>query len=149
VGIDLLRVDRMARLVAENPDVVGTLFTEREIAYCRGKRRCCEHMAARFAAKEAVLKAIGTGLGQRMRWTDVEILRELSGRPRVRLHGEVAEWARRNRLSDLDVSLSHTSEIAAAHAVAVWSGDDEPHAPGWKFQRSEYGSESEDAVSPD
>jgi holo-[acyl-carrier protein] synthase len=81
-------------------------------------------MAARFAAKEAVLKAFGTGLGQRMRWTDVEIVNELTGRPRVHLHGEVAAWARRRGMTDpdtfLDVSLSHTDGLAVAQAVAVW-----------------------------
>lgn len=122
VGIDIVGVDRVERLVTENPDILPTLFTDREIAYCQGKRRCYEHMAARFAGKEAVLKAFGTGLGQRMRWTDVEIFNETSGRPRVRLTGEVARWARgRGYRGDdaLDISLSHTDGLAIA-AVAVW-----------------------------
>lgn len=122
VGVDLLPVARMARLAAENPGIQETIFTGLELRYCRGKRRATEHMAARFAAKEAVLKALGTGLGQRMRWTDVEIVNEVLGRPVVRLHGEVAAWARRRGLADLDVSLSHTSELALAHALAVWEG---------------------------
>jgi holo-[acyl-carrier protein] synthase len=112
------------RLVTENPDIVHTLFTGRELAYCRGKRRGYEHMAARFAGKEAVLKAFGTGMAQRMRWTDVEIVNEVSGRPTVQLHGEVAAWARRQGMDDpaacLDISLSHASGLAIAHAVAVW-----------------------------
>jgi holo-[acyl-carrier protein] synthase len=112
----------MARLATENPGIQETIFTGLELRYCRGKRRAAEHLAARFAAKEAVLKALGTGLGQRMRWTDVEIVNEVLGRPLVRLHGEVAAWARRRGLADLDVSLSHTSELAVAHALAVWEG---------------------------
>jgi holo-[acyl-carrier protein] synthase len=110
----------MARLAAENPGIQETIFTGPELRYCRGKRRATEHLAARFAAKEAVLKALGTGLGQRMRWTDVEIVNEVLGRPVVRLHGEVAAWARRQGLAEVDVSLAHTSELAVAHALAVW-----------------------------
>ena len=77
-------------------------------------------MAARFAAKEAVLKAFGTGISQRMRWTDVEVVNEASGRPRIRLDGAVATFAERHGLRDLDVSLTHTEDLAFAHAVSVW-----------------------------
>jgi holo-[acyl-carrier protein] synthase len=105
-----------------------TLFTARELRYCDGKRRRYEHLAARFAAKEAVLKAFGTGISQRMRWTDVEVVNERSGRPRVRLDGAVASFAERHGLRQLDVSLSHTEDLAVAHAVAVWGErEDEPH----------------------
>jgi holo-[acyl-carrier protein] synthase len=121
VGVDLLPVARMARLAAENPGIQETIFTPSELRYCQGKRRATEHLAGRFAAKEAVLKALGTGLGQRMRWTDVEIVNGVLGRPLVRLYGEVAALAERLGLCDLDVSLSHTSELAVAQAVAVWS----------------------------
>ena len=120
VGVDLVGVARLARLVDEQPGIAETIFTARELAYCAGKRRREEHLAARFAAKEAVLKAFGTGLGQRMCWTDVEIVNEVLGRPRVCLRGEVAAWAERSGLTDLDVSLSHTADLAIAQAVAVW-----------------------------
>lgn len=110
----------MSRLVDENEDLVDTLFTPAELAYCRGKKRRMEHLAGRFAAKEAVLKAFGTGIGQRMRWTDVEIESGGRGRPFVRLHGEVAALAERRGLADLDVTLAHSAGIAVAHALAVW-----------------------------
>ncbi len=110
----------MARLVTENPDIVDRLFTSGELAYCLAKRRCHEHMAVRFAAKEAVLKSFGTGLGRRMRWTDVEIEHGPRGRPGVRLHAEVAAWADRRGLADLDVSLSHSAGLAVAQALSVW-----------------------------
>jgi len=99
-----------------------TLFTARELEYCRGKRRCYEHMAARFAAKEAVLKAFGTGISQRMRWTDVEVVNERNGRPKVHLAGAVASFAERHGLADLDVSLSHTEGVAVAQALTSWRG---------------------------
>jgi len=133
VGVDLVGVERLERLLAEHADLHEELFTAAELEYCRGKRRCSEHLAARFAAKEAVLKAFGTGLSQRMRWTEVEVVAERSGRPRVRLSGSVAAFAERRRLSQLDVSLTHTEGMALAHAVSVWQrpapGDPPASAP--------------------
>jgi holo-[acyl-carrier protein] synthase len=120
IGVDLLGVARMARLVAENPGILEMIYTHEESEYCLAKRRSQEHLAARFAAKEAVLKALGTGLGRRMRWSDVEIVHDAAGRPRVRLHGEVARWAEQQGIVDLDVSLSHTAEFAIAQALVVW-----------------------------
>jgi holo-[acyl-carrier protein] synthase len=78
----------------------------------------------RFAAKEAVLKAVGTGLRRRMRWTDVEVVREPTGRPTVRLHGEVAAAAHRLGVRSIEVSLSHAAGIAIAHVTAVCGGGD-------------------------
>ena len=121
VGVDIVGIDRVARLVTENADVVATIFTEREREYCLGRQNSHQHMAVRFAAKEAVLKAFGTGIGDRMRWTEVEIVRGAAGRPEVRLHGEVAAWAIRRGVADVDVSLSHTGGLAMANAVAVLS----------------------------
>jgi holo-[acyl-carrier protein] synthase len=121
VGVDIVGVARVSRLLEENTALLDALFTAREQSYCSGRRRRrLEHLAARFAAKEAVLKAFGTGLGQRMRWTDVEIVNEMGGRPTVRLHGEVARFAQRRHLADLDVSLAHSEGVAMAHAVTVW-----------------------------
>lgn len=120
VGVDILQVERMERLLTEDESIVDTLFTPREQSYCAAKRRRFEHLAARFCAKEAVLKAFGTGLGQRMRWTDVEIVNQINGRPEVRLQGEVANFAARRGLVDLDVTMSHSGGFALAHAVTVW-----------------------------
>jgi holo-[acyl-carrier protein] synthase len=122
VGVDLVGVDRIERLLAEHPGAEAELFTEGERAYCRARRRWAEHMAARFAAKEAVLKSFGTGMAARMLWTDVEIVSARTGRPQVRLTGAVAEHARRLGVDDVDVSLSHTSGLAIAQAVAVCAG---------------------------
>jgi len=121
VGVDLVDVQRLRRLLTEHSDRHEELFTPAELDYCRGKRRRDEHLAARFAAKEAVLKAFGTGFSRRMRFTEVEVLNERSGRPQVRLTGSAASFAKRHGLSQLDVSLSHTEGLALAHAVSVWS----------------------------
>jgi len=98
------------------------VFTERELGHCRDRRREYEHLAARFAAKEAVLKAFGTGMSKRMRFTDVEIVNDRSGRPRVVLAGAVREFARRHGLRQLDVSLTHTHGLAFATAITAWEG---------------------------
>jgi holo-[acyl-carrier protein] synthase len=121
VGVDVVGVDRLQRMLDEHTDRHEELFTPAELEYCRGKRRSYEHLAARFAAKEAVLKAFGTGISQRMRFNEVEVLNERSGRPRVNLRGSAATFAERHGLSQLDVSLSHTEGVALAHAVSVWS----------------------------
>jgi holo-[acyl-carrier protein] synthase len=119
-GVDVVGVERLRRLVEGEEERQRELFTARELDYCRGKRRQYEHLAARFAAKEAVLKAFGTGISQRMRWTDVEVVNDSMGRPTIRLEGAVASFAERHGLRDLDVSLSHVEDLAVAHAIAVW-----------------------------
>jgi holo-[acyl-carrier protein] synthase len=123
IGVDLVGIDRVARLVTDHEGALDELFTAREQAYWRKKRQRYEHLAGRFAGKEAVLKTFGTGLRQRMRWTDVEIVSGGAGRPEVFLHGEVAEQARKRGLEDLDVSISHAEGLALAQAVAVWAGE--------------------------
>jgi holo-[acyl-carrier protein] synthase len=131
-GIDAVRAERMERLRADHPSSFEQIFTARELGYCEGKRRATEHLAARFAAKEAVLKAFGTGMSQRMRWTDVEVVNETGGRPRIELDGAVASYARRHDLRELDISLTHTDGLAIAHAVTTWGGgeDAEPAQSG-------------------
>jgi holo-[acyl-carrier protein] synthase len=120
VGVDMTVVSRIKRLVTRYPASRDRLFTTGEFAYCCSKRRRYEHLAARFAAKEAVLKAFGSGLRNGVRWKDVEILTEPDGHPRVRLAGNLASIAERDGLSDLDVSLSHTEDIAIAYVVSIW-----------------------------
>jgi holo-[acyl-carrier protein] synthase len=119
IGVDIVEVPRVERLVREHERVQERLFTRPEIDYCRARGKCYEHMAARFAAKEAVLKALGTGLVTGMRWTDVEVVNEEGGRPRVRLGGEVAAFAAREGVQEVELSISHTSGLALAQALAV------------------------------
>jgi holo-[acyl-carrier protein] synthase len=126
IGVDLVNVARMSRLLADHPGGVHELFTPREIAYCQRKRRRSEHFAGRFAAKEAVLKALGTGLGQQMRWTDVEVVNSPLGKPYVLLHGAVAQSADQRGLAGIDVSVSHSAGLAIAGAVTIWSGGGGP-----------------------
>ncbi|MFG2293851.1 holo-ACP synthase [Streptomyces sp. NPDC048603] len=126
VGVDLVPVSRVSRLLAENPAAEQDIFTGREIGYCAGKRNRLAHLAARFAAKEAVLKALGTGLGPGLRWTDVEVVNTPLGRPRVQLSGGAAEHAARIGAAAPEVSLSHSGEYAIAHAVMFVSAGTGP-----------------------
>ncbi|WP_156725860.1 holo-ACP synthase [Streptomyces apocyni] len=119
VGVDLVRVDRVDRLLDDNPEAEQDIFTERERAYCAGKRNGMAHLAARFAAKEAVLKALGTGLGPGTRWHDVEVVNTPLGRPRVRLSGGAGARAARSGATSVELSLSHSGEYAIAHAVLL------------------------------
>lgn len=124
IGVDLLGVARMTRLLADHPESLPELFTPREMAYCGRKRHRDQHLAGRFAAKEAVLKSFGTGLGPRMRWTDVEIVNGALGKPDVKLHGEVADRARRRGLVGIDLSLSHSADLVVAGAVTIWDEEE-------------------------
>ncbi len=120
VGVDAVAVARLERLIHDHPQSSASIFTTRELAYSQGKRRSAEHLAGRFAAKEAVLKAFGTGISRKMRWTEVEVLNEASGRPRVCLAGSAAAFADRHGLTQLDISLTHTEGLALAYAIALW-----------------------------
>jgi len=120
VGIDAVAVERMRRLLVDHEGCEREVFTARELAYCASKRRRDEHLAARFAAKEAVLKSFGTGMSRSMRFTDVEVVHGRGGRPGIVLDGAVAEFAERHGLRQLDISLTHTEGLALAQAVAVW-----------------------------
>ena len=111
-----MEVGRVARLLRRYERAEARLFTSSEIEYC-GSRP--ERLAARFAAKEAVLKALGSGKVAGMRWHDVEVVSSATGRPVVRLDGAVAELARRSGVREVEISLSHTRDLAIAQAVAV------------------------------
>lgn len=120
IGIDLVDVARIAGLMEKN----GPAFTQRcfcpaEIEYANDRKRRDEHLAARFAAKEAVLKALGTGLADGISWTDIEVLRLPSGEPSISLTGRALEVARLKGINAWFISLSHTDSAAIASVVAV------------------------------
>lgn len=126
VGVDLVDVARIARLV-DGGAGLDTILTARELAYCNARKRPAEHIAGRFAAKEAVLKALGTGRVGEIHWTDVEVLNDGGGRPLAQLHGASAARASSRGLRSLAISISHTADLAIAHAVAAWA---DPPTPG-------------------
>ena len=122
-GIDIIEVGRILGAVEK----FGDRFVERvllppEIAYCRGYSRPGPHIAARFAAKEAISKAFGTGIGKHLGWHDMEVARRESGEPYVVLHGKGLELFAARGGRRLHLSLSHTENYATA--MAILEGDD-------------------------
>jgi len=109
VGIDLIEIERIERALERRPRLAERLFTKGELSYARGRARPGRHLAARFAAKEAVLKALGTSVPLR----DIEVI--AGEPPRVALHGRAAEVAGETQLA---ISLTHSRETAAAVALA-------------------------------
>lgn len=120
-GVDLVWTARIAEMLRDHGQkFLDRCFTPAEQAYCASNtKRHVEHLAARFAAKEAVLKALGTGLADGISWTDVEIVRDASGRPEVVLHGRAAEVAVRQCIRTWLVSLSHIEKVAMASVIGL------------------------------
>ena len=115
IGVDVVDVERMkAAIDTWEETFIKKMFTEGEIAYCSSKKSPHKHFAARFAAKEAVSKAMHTGWSGTFRWQDVEVVNQPSGEPRVVLHGKVAAALAGNRVH---LSLSHTETTVVAFAV--------------------------------
>ena len=120
IGIDVVEVERVESSMAEFGDrFASRVFTDAERAYCDSQKRPAIHYAARFAAKEAVAKALGTGIGKDLSWLDMEIRRRESGEPEVFLSGDGAQFAKDNNLGQIKISLTHAQHYAAANAVAL------------------------------
>jgi holo-[acyl-carrier protein] synthase len=119
VGVDIIEIPRIARAVERWGDrFLRRVYTEAEIARCRERP---QSLAARFAAKEAVGKALGVGVGWGggLRWTEIEILNNKWGKPEVLLHGDAARLAQHLGLNHWAISLSHSHENAVAMVVAM------------------------------
>lgn len=123
-GVDLAEVDRI-RAAAERfgRRFVERIFTPAEIAYVERKANRYERYAARFAAKEAGMKAIGTGWRHGVRWRDFEVANLPSGKPTLLLHGRAALFAERLGVKSVALSLTHTSETALAHVILEDAGE--------------------------
>jgi holo-[acyl-carrier protein] synthase len=118
-GTDLVEVPRLAQLLARDGDGFRRrVFTEEEARYCDSQARPAESFAARFAAKEAVLKCLGTGWGEGIGFADVEVVRAARGALSIQLHGLAADRARRLGIGKIHLSVSHTARYAVAFAVA-------------------------------
>jgi holo-[acyl-carrier protein] synthase len=121
-GVDIIEVDRVEQALTRR--LTGArfrarVFTDGETAYCesRGRPRF-QSYAARFAAKEAAMKAMGTGWNRNAGWGDIEVVRERGRAPTIVLHGKAAEFARRRNIARFHLSLTHTAATAIAHVIA-------------------------------
>jgi holo-[acyl-carrier protein] synthase len=117
-GVDIAEVKRIQAAVERFGDrFLKRVFTPAELRYCMAKPNASERLAARFAAKEAGMKAIGTGLRHGVTWQDVEVVRLPGQRPELQFHGKAAEFAGRLGCKRTHLSLSHTKEQAIAYVI--------------------------------
>jgi len=117
-GIDIAEVARIRQSIARFGDrFLRRIYTPDEIRYCDSKANRVERYAARFAAKEAAMKALGTGWNHGVRWLDCEVVRQPGGRPSLAFHGKAAEFAAKLGVKNAALSLTHTSEQAIAQVI--------------------------------
>ena len=117
VGMDLIEVARIDKQVSAGRRFVDRIFTEREISYCQGKKNSAQNYAARFAAKEAFLKAVGIGWQKGLAFKDVEVVNDSLGKPELVLHGKAQELVEKHHITNIQVSLTHLKEMAGAVVI--------------------------------
>ncbi len=135
-GIDLVENARIATALERGGDAfLRRTYTDEEVAYCRSRRDPVPGLAARFAAKEAVAKAFGTGLGEAAAFREIEIINDSRGAPAVRLHGAAARTAAAQGITGLQISLTHCEHYSAAVVIverfrpAPEPDTGDPHGP--------------------
>jgi len=120
IGIDVVEVARIAAAITRHGEsFLARLFTTAEREYCDAQRNPAMHYAARFAAKEAAAKALGTGIGSHASWLDLEIVNNPSGAPQLVLGATTVAFAKDHGISDIKISLTHAHHYAAAVAIAI------------------------------
>lgn len=124
IGTDIIECLRIARMIERHGELfIQRVYTQQEIEYCQRRKQATQHFAARWAAKEAVLKALGTGWRRGISWRDVEVYHEPGGRPQVRLHGGARHVAQSQGIEKILLSVSHCRSHAIAYATALGSAD--------------------------
>jgi holo-[acyl-carrier protein] synthase len=118
IGTDLMEIGRIQQSIARFGDrFLQRVYTPREIAYCSLKKNSAESFAARFAAKEAGAKALGTGISHGISWLELEVTREPSGKPCLTLSGRAADYARVLSITRISLSLTHSRDAALAVVI--------------------------------
>jgi holo-[acyl-carrier protein] synthase len=123
IGTDIIEVSRIHAVMEKDIGFREKIFTSGEITYCETKRHKYENYAARFSAKEAFMKAIGTGWRFGIRFADIEVYHDEFGKPLIRLHGKAEELGKIEGISKIHVSLSHVKEIATAVVIVEKEGN--------------------------
>lgn len=123
IGIDLVETARIADNLERYGDrFIRRLYTANEIAYCEKFKNRAERFAARFAAKEAAFKALGTGWREGLRWTDIEVVNQVNGKPELLLHGRAGELAGALGVTAKTISISHADHYAVAQVLFESNG---------------------------
>jgi len=117
IGVDMVEISRVRKLVEQDLGFAERIFTDREIAYCESKFSKAQHYAARFTAKEAFFKALGTGFRDGMGWQDVEVENDALGKPQLRLAAVALAQFKKRKLKKALLSLSHTRDMAVALVI--------------------------------
>jgi holo-[acyl-carrier protein] synthase len=118
LGVDITEISRIqAAIDRRGQSFLQRIFTPSEIAYCRKHRNCAERFAGRFAAKEAAMKALGTGWARGVRWVDIEVVREPSGKPTLKLSGATRTIADQLGVKNIAVTITHDGNTALAQVI--------------------------------
>lgn len=120
IGTDIIECLRVAQMIERHGEIFLTrVYTTHEIEYCSARKAATQHYAGRFAAKEAVLKALGTGWTRGIHWRDIEVRNDLGGKPRIALGGGARELCEKMGITEMHISISHCRTHATAYALAV------------------------------
>jgi holo-[acyl-carrier protein] synthase len=117
IGIDMIEIERMADKIGRSPGFCEMVFSKNEIAYCESKTHKFEHYAARFAAKEAFYKALGSGWKNGTAFNEIEIANDEKGKPSIVLLGQTAQLIQQMEIKSIQVSLTHVRAMAAAFVI--------------------------------
>ncbi len=120
IGTDIIECDRITQMLEKHGDVfLARVYTPCEIAYCSARKAANQHYAGRWAAKEAVLKALGTGWAHGIQWTDVQVVNQQGGKPNIELDGRAKEISEQLGIREILISISHCRNYAVAYATAI------------------------------
>ncbi len=123
LGTDIVEIVRIAQMIDRHGEhFLQRVYTEDEIRYCQDRKNSTQHFAGRWAAKEAAMKSLGTGFIRGIRWTEIEIVSQKSGAPKLVLHGGTGEFARSRGIKEIIVTISHCRNYATATAIATSAG---------------------------
>lgn len=126
IGTDIIEVPRIALMIQKHGELfVRRVYTTHEIEYCSQRKAANQHFAGRWAAKEAVLKALGTGWSKGVQWTDIEVHNDTGGRPKIRLAGAARDLCQQREIGEILITISHCRTFAVAYAVAMRRTDEE------------------------
>jgi holo-[acyl-carrier protein] synthase len=132
IGTDIVECPRIGKMIEQHGELfLRRVYTVREIRYCQSRKHAIEHFAGRWAAKEAILKAMGTGRSQGIIWTSIEVRNGQNGRPQVMVCGAAREIASQRGIGEILVSISHCRTYATAYALALGktTGAPQPVSP--------------------
>ncbi len=120
IGTDIVECLRIAQMIERHGDIfINRVYTDHEIEYCRARKAATQHFAGRWAAKEAVLKALGTGWRRGIRWRDVEVRNQESGQPTIAMSGGARDVVEQSGIREMLISISHCRSHATAYALAI------------------------------